>query len=78
MYPWSFSRSSTAAVTMSTSGCAAWKVRMPSGAASKHKKRIDLGWWAFSRATAATAEWPVASIGSTTSTSRSPMSLGTL
>jgi len=51
---------------------------MPSGAASRQTKRIDFGCVSFSRSTAATAEFPVASIGSSTIASRSCMPCGIL
>ena len=67
-----------AAVYTGTSGWWAWKLRRPSGAASRQTKRIERGRVSFSRSTAATAELPVASMGSSTMASRSGMPCGTL
>ena len=58
IYPFSFSDSSSAAVTIGTSGCAAFIVATPSGEASKHKKMILVAPDFFSRSTAATEEFP--------------------
>ena len=51
---------------------------MPSGHDTRHTKRIERGRVSFSRSTAATAELPVASIGSSTIASRSRMPPGIL
>ena len=67
-----------AAVYTGTSGCRAWNVRSPSGHVTRHTNLIDAGPVAFTRSTAATAELPVASIGSTTIASRPAMVRGTL
>ena len=67
-----------AAVKIGTSGWAACSVATPSGAASRQTNLIDFGLSSLSRSTAATAELPVASIGSTTMMSRSCISEGIL
>ena len=71
MYPFSFSCLSMDAVKTGTSGNAFWKVAMPSGAASRQTNLMLVAPAALSRLIAATAELPVASIGSTTMNSRS-------
>jgi hypothetical protein len=64
-------RRSTAAVKIGTSGWASPIAAMPSGHVSRQTNLIDLGLCSLSRSTAATAELPVAGMGSTTTTSRS-------
>ena len=58
--------SSMAAVKIGTSGWASCKARDALGAASRQTNLIDFGRVSLRRSTAATAELPVASIGSTT------------
>ena len=67
-----------AAVKIGTSGCAARIAAMPSGQVSRQTNLIERGLSAFRRVTAAIAELPVASIGSTTTASRSFMPWGIL
>jgi hypothetical protein len=67
-----------AAVKTGTSGCTRWNAARPSGQVSRHTKRIERGRVARRRRTAAIAELPVASMGSSTTTSRSVISGGTL
>ena len=70
--------SAVAAVKMGTSGCAFCSVAMPSGAASRQTNLMERGRSCLMRSTAAAAELPVASMGSTTMTSRSAISDGIL
>ena len=67
-----------AAVKMGTSGWAFCRVSMPSGAASRQTNLMERGLVSLMRLMAATAECPVASIGSTAITSRPSMSGGIL
>lgn len=67
-----------AAVTIGTSGWCLWKFSTPSGHASRVTSLSEPGLERFTRSMAATAELPVASIGSHTMTSRSWSLLGTL
>lgn len=70
--------SAIAAVKIGTSGCAACSALMPSGQVSRQTNLTERGFSALIRSSAATAELPVASIGSSTMTSRSCMSEGIL
>ncbi|MCY1231468.1 hypothetical protein D9M72_439180 [compost metagenome] len=67
-----------AAVTMPTSGCAARSARSPGREAIRHTYFMVVTPASFRRFSAAMAELPVASIGSTTITMRSWMSSGIL
>ena len=67
-----------AAVKTGTSGCAFVNLSTPSGAASRQTKRRLLAPRSFSLSMAAMAELAVASIGSTTMTSRSARFCGRL
>src|SRR6056297_773858 len=78
IYPLSFNRSSSAPVVIGTSGCAWAILATPSGAASRHRKRISRAPLALSIDTAAAEELPVASIGSTTMVLRFSMPAGSL
>jgi hypothetical protein len=63
---------------LDVSGWASWKRASPEADASRVTKRIERGCASFSRSTAATAEWPVAIMGSTMIASRSSISSGSL
>jgi hypothetical protein len=67
-----------AAVTMATSGCAACSAFSPGREAIRQTYFIVVTPASLSRLMAATAELPVASIGSTTITNRSWISSGIL
>ena len=64
------------ATTTETSGWSRWMRTIPSGAAISAISRTEVAPAVFSVVTAAAVEFPVASIGSSRSTSRSAMSFG--
>ena len=63
---------------MSTSGWVFCSLAMPSGAATRHMRRMLVQPFSFTLAMASQAEPPVASMGSTTTAQRRSMSLGSL